>query len=376
MMPRRPLLGSIGVVAGCVILVTVLLSACGRRSPEPVERHLSVYNWADFIGKTTIADFEKETGIRVDYDTFDADTTLEAKMLSGGSDYDVVSTAQNFFSRQIKAGTYRTLDRTRLTNWKNLDPKSLALLADSDPANAHAVPYLHAINGYAYNVDLIRARMPDAPVDSLDLIFKPEYIKRFADCGVSFLDSAEDVLQLALNYLHLDPNTTRPEDFKKAEDLLMAVRPYIRNFDSSEYMNGLATEEVCIVMSWSSDYAVSMARARAAGLKVSLAFTVPKEGANITFNGLLIPIDAPHPAEAHEFLNFMMRPDVIAKVTNDTRYANENLAANPLVDPAILNDHTIYQSPEIAKRLYVTSEVNAATERIRTRLWTHIKTGR
>jgi len=364
------------ILTSILVASAALLASCGGAKPGPAERHLSIYNWADYIGKTTIADFERETGIKVDYDTFDADSTLEAKMLSGGSGYDVVSTAQNFFSRQIKAGAYRKLDWNRLPNRKNLNPASLTILADADPGNAYAAPYLHAINGFAYNVDLVRARMPDAPVDSLDLIFKPENIKRFADCGVSFLDSAEDVLQLALKYLHLDPNTTRAEDFKKAEDLLMSVRPYIRTFDSSEYMNGLATQEVCIAMSWSSDYAVSMARARGAGLKVSLAFTIPKEGANITFNGWLIPTDAPHVAEAHEFINYMMRPDVIAKVTNDTRYANENSAANSLVAPELLNDPTLYQTPEIAKRLYVTSEVSAATERIRTRLWTHIKTAR
>jgi putrescine transport system substrate-binding protein len=362
--------------AAALLLAALAGNGCSGPAAGPAahERVLSIYNWADYIGKSTIADFERETGIKVDYDTFDADATLEAKMLAGGSGYDIVSTSTNYFSRQIKAGAYQKLDRGRLTGWGNLDPRTLALMAASDPGNAHAVPYLHAISGYTYNVPLIRARMADAPVDSLDLIFKPELIQRFADCGVTFLDSAEDVLQLALNYLHLDPNTTRPEDYAAAERLLLAVRPWIRTFDSTEFMSGLANQEVCIAMSWSSDYAVAMARARAAGIALNLAFTMPREGSNVTYNGWLIPYDAPHVAEAHEFLNFMLRPQVIAAVTNDTHYGNDNLEANRYVDPRILNDPTLYPTPEILKRLYLTAEVGPATERIRTRIWTRIKT--
>jgi len=360
--------------AAIAALACAALAACGGPSGAARERVVSVYNWADFIGKSTIADFERATGIKVDYDTFDSDQTLEAKLLAGGSGYDVVSTATNYFSRQIRAGAYRKLDRAKLSGWSNLDPKVLALMAQADPGNQYAVPYLHAINGFAYNVAMVRERMPDAPVESLDLIFKPENIRRFADCGVTFLDSAEDVLQLALVYLHLDPNTARAEDYAAAEALILTVRPYIRTFDSSEYLNSLANQETCIAMSWSSDYAVSMARMRQAGIDVRLAFTVPKEGANATYSAMLIPVDAPHVAEAHEFLNFLLRPDVIAKITNETHYANENLAANPLVDPAILHDPTLYITPEIAQRLYLTSEVSAATERVRTRTWTRIKT--
>ncbi|TLY73836.1 MAG: extracellular solute-binding protein, partial [Gammaproteobacteria bacterium] len=227
----------------------------------------------------------------------------------------------------------------------------------------------------AYNLDMIRARMPDAPVDSLDMLFEREIIRRFADCGVTFLDSAEDVLQLALNYLHLDPNTTRPEDYREAERLLLAVRPYIRTFDSTEYMNGLANGEFCISMSWSADYATSRARARAAGVDVHLAFTVPREGANISFDALLIPADAPHPIAAHKFLNFMLQPQVIAAVTNDIHYANDNRAANAYVRPEILNDPAIYPSAAIQARLYQSAEVGPALERLRTRTWTRVKTG-
>ena len=335
---------------------------------------LHVYNWADYISKDTIAQFERTTGIKVVYDTYDADETLEAKMMAGDSGYDVVSTSTDYFSRQIKAGIYRPLDRALLPNWNNLDPRILAIEAQADPGNRHAMPYLRHVNGFAYNVDMIRARMADAPVDSLDMIFKPEIIRRFADCGVTFLDSAEDVLQLALNYLHLDPNTTRPEDYKRAEQLLLAVRPYLRAFDSSEYMNGLANGEFCISMSWSGDYATSRARARAAGVDVPLAFTVPKEGANGSFDAWLIPADAPHPLAAHKFLNYILEPRVIAAITNEIHYANDNRAADAYVNPQILNDPTIYPTPAVETRLYTAREAGPALERLRTRTWTRIKT--
>ena len=359
--------------AACALLASLLL-ATGCSHDAAHERVVSIYNWADYIGKHTVADFEQATGIKADYDTFDADSTLEAKLLAGGSGYDVVSTSTNYFSRQIKAGAYRKLDRRLLPLWKNLDPRILEMMGQADPGNQYAVPYLHAINGFAYNVRMIHERMPTAPVDSLDMLFKPDIISRFADCGVTFLDSAEDVLQLAMRYLHLDPNSGRAEDYAAAEKLVMTVRPYIRTFDSSDYLNGLANGEYCMSMSRSSDYAVSMARAREAKLDVKLAFSVPREGANATYNALLIPVDAPHVAEAHEFLNFVLRPEVIAAITNDTHYGNENLAANALVDPTILGDPTLYPTPEIMQRLYLTAEVSPQTERIRTRIWTRIKT--
>jgi putrescine transport system substrate-binding protein len=335
---------------------------------------LHVYNWADYIGKDTIAQFERTTGIKVVYDTYDADETLEAKMMAGDSGYDAVSTSTDYFSRQIKAGIYRPLDRALLPNWKNLDPHILAIEAQADPGNRHAMPYLRHVNGFAYNVDMTRVRMADAPADSLDMIFKPEIIRHFADCGVTFLDSAEDVLQLALNYLHLDPNTTQPEDYKRAEQLLLAVRPYIRAFDSSEYMNGLANGEFCISMSWSGDYATSRGRARAAGVDVHLAFTVPKEGANGSFDAWLIPADAPHPLAAHKFLNYILEPRVIAAITNEIHYANDNWAADAYVNPQILNDPTVYPSPAVETRLYTAQEAGPALERLRTRTWTRIKT--
>ncbi len=353
------------------------LAGCQRttdHSTDHADRHLSIYNWSDYIGTTTIADFEKETGIKVDYDTFDADSTLEAKMLTGASGYDLVSTSENFFSRQIKAGAYRPIDRTQLILWNNIDPAVLKQLAVYDPGNQYAVPYLHSYNGFAYNVDMIKKRMPNAPLDSLDMLFKPEVASRFADCGITFLDSPDNVVQLALVYLHLDPNSDRPEDFKSAEQLLMKVRPFIRNFDSVEFMNGLANRELCLSMGWSSDFGIASKRARDAGIHVNLAFTIPKEGTSNTINGFLIPIDAPHPKEAHEFLNYLLRPEVIAKVTNDTRYPNENPASRAFLNPDILNDPVLYPPPSALIHAFVPGEINVNSERLRTRLWIRIKT--
>jgi putrescine transport system substrate-binding protein len=355
-------------------IFTMSLVAATSARAHAEDKQLYIYNWSDYIGKNTLAKFEQATGIKVVYDTFDADTMLEAKVMAGNSDYDVVTTSTDFFSRQIKAGVYMELDKKKLPNLKNLDPHILAIEAQYDPGNRHAVPYMHSINGFAYNIDMIKARMPNAPLDSLDMLFKPQVIAKFADCGVSFLDSAEDVLQLALNYLHLDPNTTRPEDFKAAERLILSVRPYIRDFDSSEYMNGLANKEVCIAMSFSADYAAARARAKAAGVIVNLAFTVPKEGANASYDAFLIPVGAPHLEAAYKFINFMLQPQVIADITNELHYGNDNLAANALVDPQILNDPTLYPTPAIEARLFRAAEVSAATERLRTRTWTRIKT--
>ena len=339
------------------------------------DAQLNIYNWADYIGKDTVAAFERQTGIKVVYDTYDSDAALEAKVMAGDSGYDLVTTSTDFFGRQIKAGVYQPLDKSKLPNWKNLDPAILSVMAQYDPGNAHAVPYLHGVNGFAYNVEMIKVRLPNAPVDSLDMIFKPEILSKFADCGVSFMDNAEDVEQLALNYLHLDPNTQRPEDFKAVEKLLLAVRPYVRSFDSEAFMNALPNKELCIAMSWSGDYETALARAHAAGVKIDLAFTVPKEGANIWYDAWLIPAGAPHPEAAMRFLDFIMQPKVIAEITNQIHYGNNNLASRADVEPDVLQNPAIYPTPAMAAKLYESHEVSAATERLRTRCWTRIKTG-
>jgi len=355
-------------------LVPVVLGVCvGTAQAE--DGQLNIYNWADYIGSGAIPGFEKLTGVNVVYDTYDSDSALEAKVMSGESGYDLVTTSTDYFSRQIKAGAYEPIDKSKLPNWKNLDPAILQVLQKFDPGNAHAVPYLHGVNGFAYNVDMIKARMPNAPLDSLDMIFKPEIISKFADCGVSFMDNAEDVLQLALNYLHLDPNTQKPEDYAAAEKLLLSVRPYVRTFDSAAFMNALPNKDLCIAMSWSGDYETALKRAKAVGLDIHMEFTVPKEGANIWYDAWLIPAGAPHVEAAYKFLNYMLDPKVIAATTNEIHYGNDNEAANTFVLKDILENPAIYPTSAMAAHLYKSEEVSPATERLRTRSWTRIKTG-
>ncbi len=355
------------------------LTACGggrHAAPTADEAQVvNIYNWADYIGHNTIAEFERQTHIKVVYGTFDSNQTLESALLVGHSGYDIVSTEMSFFERQIAAGAYLALDRSQLPNWRNLDPAVLEVQARADPGNRYAVPYLHAMNGFAYNVDLVKARLPDAPTDSLAMIFDPKVMAKLADCGVSFLDAPEDVLQLALAYLHLDPNSRRVEDLDAAEHLVMAVRPYIRIFDSEDYWHQLASGEICLAIAWSSDYLVAKERAREDGTGVHLAFTLPKEGSNITYNALLIPRSAPHPRAAHQFLNFILQPRVIAEITNDIHYGNDNLAARPFVDAKLLNDPVVYPPPAVRARLYLPAELGPDYDRLRTRAWTRIKTG-
>jgi len=353
-------------------------AACGGRqqsAPGAEEPVLNIYNWADYIGYNTIAEFERRTHIKVVSQFYDSNETLEAKMLTGHSGFDIVSTTTGFYGHQIRAGAYMPLDRSKLSHWNNLDPAVLAVQSGADPGNRYAVPYLHAMNGFVYNVDMVKARIPNAPTDSLAMIFDPKIMARLADCGVTFLDSPEDVIELALAYLHLDPNSQKIEDLHAAENLVMAVRPYIRTFDSNDYFHQLASKEICLAIAWSSDYYVSQLRAREDGTGAHLAFVLPKEGSNITYNAFLIPASAPHPEAAHKFLNFILEPKVIAEITNDIHYGNDNLASRPFVNPDILRDPAIYPSPEVRARLFLPAELGADYYRQRTRVWTHIKTG-
>jgi putrescine transport system substrate-binding protein len=362
----------------CAIAAALLTCACGRSGPpapasqEPV---LNIYNWADYIGYRTIAEFERATHIKVVYQTYDSNETLEAVLMAGHSGFDIVSTTTAFYGRQIRAGAYLPLNKSKLPNFANIDPQVLAIQAQADPGNRFAVPYLHAMNGFVYNVDEIKKRLPNAPTDSLAMLFDPAVISKFADCGVTFLDSPPDVIQLALSYLHLDPNSQSLEDLNAAERVVMAVRPYIRTFDSNDYWHQLAAKDVCLSIAWSSDYYVAQARAREDGTGVHLAFTLPKEGSNITYNAFLIPASAPHPEAALKFLNFILDPKVIAEITNDIHYGNDNVAAGPYVDGSILEDPSVYPPAALRARLYLPAELRPDYERARTRVWTRIKTG-
>lgn len=359
-------------------LAAVSLAAVAATWLPPDARadgELNIYNWSDYIGENTVANFEKEYNVKVRYDTYDGNETLEAKLVVGNTGYDIVFPSSSFFARQIKSGLYMKLDRSKLNNWSNLDQWVLKNQAAYDPGNVYAVPYMWGTNGFTYNVDMIKERLPDAPVDSLRMMFDPDVLAKLQDCGVTWLDSPEDVFPLALAYMGKDPTSQNPDDIVAATDMLMKARPFIRLFDSQQYLNSLPNKDVCMAMTWSGDYAVAAARAEEAGVQINLQYTVPKEGSNLWFDAMLIPKDAPNPDNAHLFLNYMMRPDVIAQCTDYIGYANGNEAAKKLISPDILNDQAIYPNAETQQRMFQSVVRDEATQRVITREWTRLKTG-
>ena len=297
-----------------LVLGLVLLGGVARADDG---RTLNIYNWSDYIAPGVIPAFERQTGLHVVYDMYDSNDTLDAKLKAGNSGYDiVVPTEMPFLAEQIRAGIYRTLDRSKLGNWGHLDPAILARLTVADPGNRYAVPWMTGTNGIGVNVDKVRAIMPDAPVDSLRMLFDPAVVSRFASCGVSFLDSAEDAIPEALIYLHLDPNDQKPGDIARAAGVFAAVRPFVRKFDSSGYINDLANGDLCVAFGYSTDVKQAARRAREAGRGVTVAYHIPVEGAQYAIDSMAVPADAPHPENALAFLNFVMQPAVAAESEN------------------------------------------------------------
>lgn len=340
------------------------------------DKVVNVYNWSDYIADTTIPDFEKQTGIKVNYDVFDNNTVVEAKLLTGRSGYDVVVPTSNFLERQIAAGVFMKLDKSKIPNLGNLDPTILKQVAVNDPGNEHGVVYMWGTTGLGYNVDQIKQRMPDAPVDSFDLIFKPEIAAKFADCGIALIDEAVDIYAAALNYLGLDPNSESEEDLEKAQALLEGLRPHIRYFNSSQYINDLANGNICIAFGYSGDILQARDRASEAGNDVTVAYTIPKEGTNIWFDMLAIPADAPHPDNAYAFINYLLEPAVAAANTNYVFYANPIPASLPMVSDEVKNDPGIYPPEAVKERLYALKAHSPRFDRLLTRAFTRLKTGR
>lgn len=353
-------------------LALASMAASALASEEPV---LNFYNWADYIGETTLADFEAETGVRTNYDTFDATPVVEAKLLAGNSGYDVVLHAARYSARLIEVGAFLPLDKSMLPHWDNLDPWVLGQMQQFDPGNRYAVPYMWGTIGFAYNVRLVRERMPDAPVHSSSMLFDPKIAERFADCGISFLDSPTSVIPMVLAYLGHDPVSIEPDELQAAEQALLAVRPFIRYFSSSRLMIDLPNEEICIAMSWSGDYKQAELRAVDVGRDIELAYTAPAEGTLYFFDSLLIPADAPHPGNAHRFLDFLMRPEVIAPITNLLRYANGNVASLPLLDEDLASDPASYPSMEMRRNWKANRLYSPKQERLRSRIWSRVKAG-
>jgi putrescine transport system substrate-binding protein len=360
-------------IQGAILVAAALLAPTAGAE----ERTVNFYNWSNYVAPDVLENFTRETGIKVVYDTFDANETLETRLLAGKSGYDVVVPTAYFLQRQIKANVFQKLDKSKLPNLANAWPFVTQHLSTYDPGNLYAANYMWGTTGIGYNVKMVRQLLgPDARIDSWDMVFKPENLAKFKDCGVHMLDSADDIFPAALSYLKLDPNSTRQADLEKAADLVSKVRPYVRKFHSSEYLSALATGEICLVVGWSGDVMQARGRAAEANNGVEIGYSIPKEGAQMFFDNLAIPADAQHVAEAYELINYLYRPEVAAKNSNFLSYANGNLASQKLIDPKILGDKDIYPDEMTLKKLFVITARDPATQRIINRLWTRVKTGR
>lgn len=336
---------------------------------------LNIYNWADYIHPDAITRFEEEFGIDITYDIYDSSEIVDTKLMTGRSGYDVVVHAASFTARLATVGIFHPVDFNKLPNWHHLDP-NLIRRADEKYSNGlQGVPFFWGTTGITYNVDLIKERMPNAPLDSSALIFDPEIISQFTDCGISFLDDPTSVIPMAMMYLGYPANSVDLQQLKEVETLVKAVRPYITYFSSTKMLLDLPSEEVCIAMSWSGDYSVASNRAKEAGIDINLDYIIPKEGGGMWFDNMYIPEDAPHRENAYLFLNYMLRPEVIAASTDYIGYANANSSATPLVNPNLAANVAIYPDTETLQRLQTTEVLAPKEERKRSRTWTKIKTG-
>ncbi|MCH2157999.1 MAG: extracellular solute-binding protein [Oleiphilaceae bacterium] len=342
------------------------------------EKVLNVYNWSDYIAEDTLANFEAETGIKVVYDVFDSNDVLEAKLLSGKTGYDVVVPSATFLARQIQAGVFQPLDRSKLPQYENLDAPMMEKLTSHDPDNAYSIPYLWGTTGIGINVGQVTERLgEDMPADSWDLVFNPEIAAKLADCGITMLDAWDEVVPTVLNYLGEDPKSTDTALLNgKVKDTLSAVRPHIRYFHSSQYINDLANGDVCVTVGWSGDILQAMDRADEAENGVEVSYVIPKEGAGLWFDMLAIPKDASHPENAHKFLDFLMRKDVMAGISNYVWYPNAIPGSKEMIDEEITSDPSIYPTPEVEKNLFTFPVYAPKFDRAGSRMWTALKSGK
>ena len=359
-------------LAAGVVAVGLVVAAGVRSQPQRV---VNFYNWSDYVDPAVLDEFTKKTGIAVRYDTFDSSDTLEAKLLAGQSGYDVVVPTGYFLAREIAAGIFQPLDKSKLSNLVHVWPDIAERLAAYDPGNRYAVNYMWGTTGIGYNVKAVQKILaPGAAIDSWGSVFEPDQIAKFKDCGVHLLDSSDDVMSAALHYLGLDPNSSAPADLQKAADLLVKVRPYVRKFHSSEYINALASGEICLALGYSGDIKQAQKRAAAANSGIAIDYAIPKEGAPLWFDNMAIPKDAPHVAAAHKLINYMLDSQVAARNSNFVSYANGDRPSD-LIDPAIRNDRTIYPGPATMAKLFTIIAHDQKTQRLANRLWARIKTG-
>lgn len=339
------------------------------------DRVVHVYNWSDYIDESILEDFTKETGIKVVYDVFDSNELLETKLLAGGSGYDVVVPTGPFLARQIQAGVFQKLDKTKLPNLANMWPDVMERLAKYDPGNEYAVNYMWGTTGIGYNVDKVKAALGDVPVDSWDILFKPENAEKLKSCGVNILDASDETFAIALNYLGKDPDSKDAAELEAGGDVYMKIRPSVKTFNSSSYIDDLANGDICMTIGWSGDILQAKARAEEASNGVKVEYVIPKEGTYMWFDNLAIPADAKNIEEAHAFINYMMKPEVIAKASNYVQYANGNLASQAMLDEAVFKNPSVYPDAETVKKLFTISPYGPKEQRVLNRVWTQIKTG-
>jgi len=359
-----------------------MLAACGGGSNETSddaagsgEKILFVYNWADYIGPTTIADFEAKTGIKVTYDTYDSNEVLETKLLTGRSGYDVVFPTATILGRMAKVGVFLELDKDRLPNLANMDPEAMRQVAVNDPGNRHAISYLWGTTGLGYNPAMVAKVLGTDTIDSWGAVFDPAYASKLAKCGITMLDAPEDVFEAAEIYLGTDPGNENLQEMAAAEALVTKARPYVRSFDSNQHLNALASGEVCVALSWSNLMLQARDRGAAATRPVALRYVIPREGAPLWFDAAAILADAPHPANAHRFLDFLMQPEVIASISNDIGAANGNAASLPFVEASLREDPSVYPGADVRERLHVSRERSQQYSRELNRAWTRVKSG-
>lgn len=357
------------------LAATLALSACSKPAPRPAGE-IRIYNWPDYIDPALLADFTRETGIKVAYDTFDSQPTLEAKLLPGPSGYDLAVPASQTVPRLVRAGAIQPLDKSKLPHLGNLDPAVMSHLKPFDPEGAYTVPYMWGTIGLGYDREAVAKRLPMGALDSWEMVFEPRNLAKLKDCGVTFLDSPEDMYALALHYLGKDPNSRSPADYAAATDLLLQLRPNVRRFTSSTYLDALAKGEICVAVGFSGDVLQAQARAKQAGGRVKVAYVIPREGSQIWFDVFTVPKGAPNPEAAHVFLEYMLRPEVIAQASNFTKYANANAAATPLVETAVREDPNVYPTPLLQRRLFVTTTKDEALLQDLHRQWARVKAGR
>jgi putrescine transport system substrate-binding protein len=351
-------------------------AALALTATAAIAEEVRVYNWSDYIDESLLDKFQEETGIDLIYDVFDSNEVLETKMLAGGSGYDVVVPSGTFLQRQITAGAFQKLDMEKLPNHENMWQLVEERTEQYDPENAYSINYMWGTTGVGVNVGKVQELLgEDAPIGSLDLIFKPENMEKLAECGVHMLDAPAEMIPMALKFLGEDPDSHDPEVIAKVEPVLMSIRPYIAKFHSSEYINALANGDICVAIGWSGDILQARDRAAEADNGVEIAYNAPKEGAQMWFDQMAIPVDAPNPDGAHKFLNFIMDAQNAAAASNYVYYANGNKASQEFLVEDVIGDPAIYPDEETLENLFTTTPFDPKVQRVVTRLWTKIKSG-